>query len=254
MVSHKISLDKKRPTEREQLLQADEFLQKSSGVVSWLEENRRPVLLGLAAILLTAFGVVGIDRYLDYSAEKISREFTDILGVVDIPVGAPAEEASGKSQVKGDLPAFFETQTQKDEFFIKKMQEFMNRNKSAKNVGVAYLFLGNSYRSLGKYEEAIKNYELALKDKHLNPNYTFIILENMGYVYEEKGETDKAMEHFKKLSQGKFMQDAGLYHQARILAKQGKKEEAKELLNRVVKEFPESAFKHDSELRLNLFN
>ncbi|GAB4300034.1 MAG: hypothetical protein Kow0090_15490 [Myxococcota bacterium] len=257
--SHKVSLDKKKMTKREQILQADEFLQKSTGVVAWLEEHQKAVLVGLLAILVAAFGFVGARSYIGGRAEKLSEEFYRVMEIRNAPIDetlAKSKNSEDKKEKKisGEIPKVFESAESRNTYFIQGLEGFIKDHPTSKLVGIANLYLGNAYREKKEYEEAIKYYEKALEDKNLSPRYTFLVLENLGYTYEEKNDIKEALNTFKKLSSKEFYGDAGLYHQGRMLMKEGKKEEAKELFKRVLDDYPESLFRMDCENRLKLLN
>ena len=110
----------------------------------------------------------------------------------------------------------------------------------------AYIQYAIGLVEMARYEEARSALEEAIK--HCPENKLHIPYSQLGYLYEAKGEVEKAVEWFKKCIMLK-PQDAD-YHSniGRILAKQGKFKEAEECY-RIAIECPEGCV---DEVYLNL--
>lgn len=98
--------------------------------------------------------------------------------------------------------------------------------KDYPDYGPAYIHYAIGLVEIARYEEARSALEEAIK--HCPENKLYIPYSQMGYLYEAKGEVEKAVEWFKKCIM-LSPQDAD-YHSniGGILAKQGKFKEAEE--------------------------
>jgi tetratricopeptide (TPR) repeat protein len=85
----------------------------------------------------------------------------------------------------------------------------------------------------GKYAEAIKDYE-AFLGENTDAQFGPLALESLGYCYEAQKQFDKALEQFQKLPQDGEQKWMVSYHEARLLAKRGKKSEAIRLYKQIV--------------------
>ncbi len=55
----------------------DDFLRKSSSIMSWILENRRMVIFVTAVIIIVAFSILGVTRFIESQATKRSSIMTD---------------------------------------------------------------------------------------------------------------------------------------------------------------------------------
>ena len=55
----------------------DDFLRKSSSIMAWIMENRRMVIFITAVIVVIAFSILGVTRYIESQATKRSSVMTD---------------------------------------------------------------------------------------------------------------------------------------------------------------------------------
>lgn len=84
----------------------------------------------------------------------------------------------------------------------------------------------------GKYKEAIKDYKEFLASGS-DQQGRYLVIEGLGYCYEALKQWDDAIKQFRQLPQEGEARHLSSYHEARILAKQGKKDAAVKLFKQV---------------------
>jgi tetratricopeptide (TPR) repeat protein len=114
----------------------------------------------------------------------------------------------------------------------------------------AKLYLADCYMALGRHEEALRLFEDAdLADRGLRAT----ALAGAGACWEALGDYQKSSEYFERAYR---VDDEGvlaheyLYHAAANLARAGREERAKELMNLLKKEYPDSPRVRDAGVML----
>ena len=112
--------------------------------------------------------------------------------------------------------------------------------KGGLNAVSAALYQGNIYYDQAKYEDALKHFE---KARDLSAGMEDSLVKGLalqGIAYSEKalGRFDRAAEAFALLA-GNF-KDLSLLELGRIYSEQGEKEKALEVLEQLIKDFPDS--------------
>jgi TolA-binding protein len=115
---------------------------------------------------------------------------------------------------------------------------------------IAKFFLGNSYYSLGKYDEALKYFE------DFGGSYAPLrasAIAGAASCYEAKGDPKEAAEYFERAaakSSDAQLTPEYLRNAARDYMLSGKKDRASELLKKLKKEYPTSAYARDADRML----
>jgi tetratricopeptide (TPR) repeat protein len=211
---------------RKELRAPDAFQRAGGEVRDWLEANLKPVITVVALVLLGFLGV-GLARYLGSRGdEQAAKELGTALKVLDrtVETAAPNFDQAAASKE----PAF-KSEKEKDEAVVKALSEFRSKYKSNKASVTAALPLAQAYHRLGSYDEAIGLFDEFSKRAEKEDPLRVSALEGKGYSLEAKGQLDEAIAAFEQMGRENktdFLVGMGLYHRARILILQGKKEEA----------------------------
>ncbi|MBI3182309.1 MAG: tetratricopeptide repeat protein [Myxococcales bacterium] len=222
---------------RKELKQPDAFQKAGSQVGAWVIERRRTVVAA-GVLALLGFGGVALANYLAVRGEeRAAQELGGALAAMSLPV-----EASGQTTAGGKAP--YKSELEKDEAVAKALGEFRQKHASGKSSAAAALPLGHALFRLGRHDQALAAFEDFLKGAPAGEPLRATAVEGKGYVLEAKGELDQALAAYDQLSReatGEFMNGMGLYHRARVLILQGKKEEAAKQLSEIPATAPNSA-------------
>ncbi len=221
---------------RKELRGPDAFQKAGLQARDWLEDKQRLALVATALALLGGGGVA-LASYLSTRGDtEGARALASALKVVERPVRTDAPPPPDDT----DAEPPFASQTEKDEALIKQLANVRQKYPRSRAAITADLPIGEAQLRLGRPDEAIKSFEDFLKATSADDLLRAEALEGEGYAYEAKGQLDQALASFDALSKSKteFLGGMGLYHRGRILAAQGKKQEAAEAFAQISTSFP----------------
>jgi tetratricopeptide (TPR) repeat protein len=237
-------------TRKELLKKDDAFLAAAAEGVKWLTSHRIQVIAASVAVVAVIVGTWGVVEYIRVRDRAASELFDRGLKVLDaeiLPEGStdaatPDDPESPKFAKEADkLKALRDT-------FAKVVEE-----KGGSGVAnLALFFVADADQKLGDKEKA----ETEFKDlaERLSPadSLYFLAVERAAYLQEARGDADSALKSFGRLvnTDGGFYRDQATFHQARLYLAKGDKEKARNLLERIEKDFPESSVAEKARDRL----
>lgn len=223
---------------RKELKAPDAFQKKGSEVGAWLLERRKAVVIAVVVALFGSGSVVLGGWISNRGQEQAAKELGAALAVL-----GRAVDASGTAPEPG-AEAPFKTEMEKDEAVVKALSEFRSKHADSRAAKTASLPLAQAELRLGRADEALRSFEEYLATAPAGDPLRATALEGKGYALEAKGDLEKAVAAFEQLSRestAEFLNGMGLYHRARLLIQQGKKEEAAKQLAEIPGVAPNSA-------------
>ena len=221
--------EKSEKMTKQELSAPDAFQLYGAEASDWL--MKRSQIISTVAVVLVVGGLIAalVQYFNNRSEEAAAKQLGQTLESLERPVveGVPLQPA------EGELPPF-KSEQERNETTVTELTKFRADHKGTEAALTAALPLGKAQYKLGKYDEAVATFGEFTKDAPKSSPLLTAAYEGQGYAHEAKGQLDQALESFKQMSKaeasGEFMQGMGQYHQARILAAQGKKDEAAQLL------------------------
>ncbi len=227
---------------RKELRGPDAFQKAGFEVREWLQERQTLVVLGVVAILLSGASVA-IVNYVSSRAEvRASKELGAALKMVERPVAV--KDTKGPNPDVPDAEPTFDSQQDKDEAIVTELSGLRQRHPRSRAATTAALPLGQAQLRLGKPDQALAAFEQYLKSTTPGEPLRAEALEGQGYAHEAQNQLDQALASFDQLArdnQTDFLTGMGLYHRARILVLQNKKEKAAQVLSQIPVAYPNSA-------------
>ncbi len=227
---------------RKELKQPDAFQKAGGEAGAWVVARQKMVAIGVVVVLALGFIAAVISWVSSRGESTASKDLGAALKVAGRPVDA-AEKEKPATPAPGEEPAF-KSEKEKDEAVAKSLETFRAKHGSSRAAATAALPLAQASFRLGKYDDALKGYDEYLKAAALDDPLRATALEGQGYAHEAKGELDAAITAFDQLArenQTEFLNGMGLYHRARILILQGKKDEAAKQLSEIPAAAPNSS-------------
>lgn len=236
---------------RKELKAPDAFQQTGAQAATWLESHTKPVLFTVVGLLLLSGGVAVASYFSGRADEQAAKKLGETLKILERPV-----ETAGPNfeQTPSAEPAFKSAQ-EKDQAIVQALTTFRNEHKNTKSATAAALLVAQAELRLGNHDQAATAYNEYLKSAPKDEPLRATALEGLGYAHEAKGELDKALEAFERLNKDapkEFYTGMGLYHRARVMALQGKKEEAAKAFSELAAQHPNSAAARMANDRLAL--
>ena len=234
---------------RKQLKQPDEFIAFSQRAWTFARENRIAVIVGSAVTLLV---VAGSSFWVSYSEDKAAAATLALTEGIErynrIVLEAPAEPSDNNSSNdkgtnspegegdKADADAPYATNQERLAAAEKSFSETVDEYGKSGVGEISVLLRAGVRFDQGKYDDAISDYQLFL-DQSDHPGLRRMAAAGLAYSYEASERWEEAKSAFRKLGQLEGKDDQGdqlvNYHVARLLAKQGKADEAIEQLRKI---------------------
>ncbi len=220
--------EKSQKMTKQELRAPDAFQLYGAEASDWLMKRRQAI--GTAVVVLIVGGLIAalVQYFSNRTEETASKQLGQALALLNRPV----VEGLALQAPAGEEPPF-KSQKEKDEAIVKSLTDFRAAHQGTEAAVTAALPLAKAEYRLGNHDGAVAAFGEYIKQARKNDPLLASAYEGQGYAYEAKGQLDQALESFKQMAQveaGEFMQGMGQYHQARILAAQGKKDEAAQLL------------------------
>ena len=268
----------------------DEFISTMSRVGKALEPHVKQIVIGVIAVALVLAALFGYGEWNAYKERKATTLYvkaTMLANTVIIPTLPPPSEAEedGDNPDATDkaaapdkvedvfnpfdnnhdgLPDSFPSKAERAKAVLPLLTKLKSKYGSTDSGKSARLLHATMLYDLGDYAAAEKMYKSYLSSE--GPTHLKVLArEGMGAASEaqamaiaDQGQRNAALDGalalYRKIqtSEKKLGWERALYHQARVLAIQGKTEDAKKLLKQAVADMPESPMLDDIEGRLAL--
>jgi tetratricopeptide (TPR) repeat protein len=223
---------------RKELKSPDALQKVGADAVPFLIQHQKNIVIAVAVMVLVGGGVT----FAQYIGGRGETRASEALGAALKPVGREVNEHP-PADLEGQDPPF-KTQQEKEDAVKKSLTDFRAQYKDTRAAAQAALPLGQALLREGKDAEAAPLFDEYLKISSPDDPLRPIALEAKGYALEGKKEYDKAAQAFDELAKGtkgEFMKGMGEYHKGRMLALQGKTEDAVKAFQGVIGEAPNSA-------------
>lgn len=228
---------------RHEILKEDRFMMLVDETRHFFANNRSEILRGLSAVGVVAALVAGYYYYTAKQEDQSKEELARALATYHATVGKT--ESSGLT-----APVFFETSTQKYEQALSELQQVISRHDSRAAGKIATYYSGLCLHQLDRSSEAVSLLEPLSQEQS---DFGALALAALGRIYEDTADLTKATEVYQQLVERNALTTPGetLAMQAALLyERQDRKEQAVEMYQKVIDEFPTSPASTEAEQRL----
>ena len=197
-------------------MKQDKFVTYSLKISEWIQKHLNEVLMGAGGVILVA---VIVFLVLSSQAKK-ERKAAELLGKANMEI-----QAGNVGAAVGNL------------------QTVVNNYGSTESAGQAAFFLASTYFYSQDYVQAQSMFEKYLKSYQEDPLLAASAQAGIGECYMQRGDFVLAGENFVKaasLTPPSFLAPQYLLQAALAYLKAAQKDKAKEILNRLIKEYPDS--------------
>jgi tetratricopeptide (TPR) repeat protein len=200
---------------------------------AWIDRHGRTVLIAVGAGILVAIGGLVIGNLSQGKNREagalLQTAITTAQGIV-----VPADETAPEDPIFPVFPSAKE----RDEKALGQFQEVSKKYPDARGAVYAQLGEANAQLQLGKFADASSVFEKLRTSKAEQDEFVrFRVLEGAGYALEGQQKYADARARFEELSKlnsGAY-RILGDYHRARMLVAEGKRDDAKKLLEELTK-------------------
>jgi len=204
-----------------------------------LQEYRRPLLVGLAVLLLAAAAVGGVfwmDRQASEKAEALDREGTSL-----VMARATAEPKHADDVLKQAMA---------------KYREVVEQYPRTAAAPLAMFHLGNVQAQANDLPAAIDTYQRFLLLYGGNQALAGLVQQRLAYSYLLKGDRDQAAKAFTAIvdTPGALLKDQALFELARLEESQSRPEGALAYYQELIKNYPASPFTSEATIRTKVLD
>jgi TolA-binding protein len=227
-----------KATERHRLKE-NELSHVISDATVRLNQNRRTVglAIGLAVLVLAAAG-----GYWIWKGQTENRA-SALLGEAMVTMDAPIEEPKPGAKPES---ASYPTVRARSEAALAKLADVFNRYPSSEAGIAARYYAGAALSALGRPDEAAARYQEVVDRAGSDSFYGRMAHLGVVEASAQSKQYDKALNAAQTLvnkpGDDSIPRDALLMELGRVQAAAGKKAEAKQTFDKVIAEFPESAY------------
>jgi tetratricopeptide (TPR) repeat protein len=208
---------------RQELRAPDAFQRAGLEIRAWIS-SRKGLVIGLVAVLAVAWFGAAVFRMVSDRREASAREVMGTaMGVLirplvaDVPPGTPMD------------PPPFKTEQERDQAARAALEGVRTSYPGTRAAQSATLALAGMEMRTGQTDVAIGHFEEYLRQAPAGELLRVTALDGLGHAREAKHDLPAALDAYQRMSaeeSGGFLEGMGAYHRARILAEQGKKQEA----------------------------
>ncbi|MFO7666567.1 MAG: tetratricopeptide repeat protein [Desulfobacterales bacterium] len=216
---------KKKVTRKELLNEPDEFITFSAKLLKIMATYKVQLLYAVGLLILVGIIFSGIS-YFSFRSEGQAFALLDkTMKNYEVSLKKNGPEKAFK-EVKND--------------FVKIIDKYSG-NRGGK---IARIELANISANAGDTDSAIDLYRKALEDFSDNQTVKNIILNNLGYAFEEKNDLQSALNYFAMIlsEPDTFLKDEALFNLGRIYAAMGNEKMSRDAYNKIVSDFPGSFY------------
>ena len=237
---------------RKELKRPDQFQTFWTKVYEFLRTTSRPIAIGA---IVTVVVLSGVSLYVHFSSSRkaqSSKALAHALRVLHSENTPVLEDPDApREKPDGDIPQFKTEKDRRDAALVELDKVIASWSSTGAGRDARLVRAGLLY-DLGRYDDAIAEYR-AFLSRAPRGNLKALGHEGLGYVYEAKGELDKALVEYRLIMQaGDFYRDRALYDQARVQERKGDRPAAQKLYQEILDKTPMTPLRDDISNRLAL--
>ena len=215
--------------DRKQLKQPDEFQQVAGKGMEWVAAHQGQVILAVGLVALAVVLAWGLSVFRSSREAKAGGDLSQALELESRPVGAEAQPGQES----------FPSKEERSKAALAALDKVRAENKGTTAAQTALAELGFLKLKAGDAAGAQKDLAEFLSGAGKDHPLRVFAQESLGYAYEAQGKLDDARASFEKLRELDLPARADL-QAARLALVQGKPE-AKQQLEKVVRDYPKEA-------------
>jgi tetratricopeptide (TPR) repeat protein len=221
---------------RKEMKAPDRFQVITGQAMSWVAARQKVIiaLVGVAAVAIVAMAIAGsLSEKREKKAGGLLYKAFDALDgeISSVPLPGLAKPT-------------FKTEEERAKAVIAAAEQVRKEYANTPAAVTAALAIGDAQLGLAQYDAALAAYEDFLKSAPKDDSLRFSAIEGVAHVEEAKGALDKAAETYDRLGkEAPFYKDRAALERARVLAKAGKTEEARKILEAFPVDFKDSQLK-----------
>jgi tetratricopeptide (TPR) repeat protein len=218
---------------RKEMKGPDRFQVAAADAATWAAKRQKQIAGAAVAVLAIVAVVIGISSYIDSGKSKAG-------GALYKALDASSGEVSAVPLPNFDRP-LYKTAEEKQKAVLAEAEKVRERFGGSRAAITAALVAGDAQLALKDYDKAVASYQQFLDKAPPDDSLRFAGVDGLARAQEGKGDLDAAAKSWEKAEGIAFFKDRAAIERARVLAKAGKTDEAKKVLEGVAKDSPLAA-------------
>ena len=239
---------KKKLTRKQFLAQEDEFIVFVRDSVKWVKQHSQVIifgLIGIGIVTATTYGILYKQKVDRRNCARLLLEAYQTLNGAIEGKASPNELAQSAKKFKNKEEKYTEAVQ-----ILNQLLDFYSGSAAAEDA----LFLkAEAHYNLAKYDEAVSLYNQYLDQYKPEGAYCAQALVSLGYIYEEKGEYQKAIELFQEVIHNYpdyLLHDTVYMELARCYEQVKEWDKATEVYQKVVMNYSDSPILNEAQQKL----
>jgi tetratricopeptide (TPR) repeat protein len=227
---------------RKEMKGPDRFQVAAADAAHWMAGRQKQLAIVAVVILAVAAFAVAVSSYRDSRRSNAGGLLYDAINVAggevsSIPLPSP------------DGP-IYKTEDEKARAVLTAATKVREAYSGTRAATTALLLQGDAQLTLRDWDKAIASYQAFLADAPADDTLRFGALDGLARAQEGKGDLDAAARTYEKAAEIGFFKDRAMLERARLLAKAGKADEARTVVESVAKDSKEPALQAEAQERL----
>ena len=228
---------------RKEMKSPDAFQGAAAKAASWVSGKQKKIVAGVVGALVAVAVVLGIQAWVDSRRE--------VAGVLLFQVLDAADGQVSSVPLPGVNVPTFPTAEAQQKAVLAKADELRKGYGSTEAARTAGLAAAAANARLGAWDAALTEYDAFLAKAGSQDALVLVAIEGQARAKEAKGDVPGAIAAFEQLqARAPARADRAVLERARLLARSGKGDEARKLLQSFPQEFKESQLRPDADRQL----
>ncbi len=220
---------KQKPSKdiRKSLQEPDVFVSRTSQLINYIYTNRKPILIGLAVLLIVVAGVFGYQWRRVQMEKNASQRLAEIMNRYREAVSAAeGDEEKAFENIRSDLKSLVETAA------------------STRTGKIARVRFANLLYRAGEIKRAAELYRNAISDFQNEPEIRVFIESGLAHALQAQGEIDEAVSRFEAVLAfpGDVLDEDALFQLGELYAASGKTEKSEQAFRELLTRFADSMY------------
>lgn len=228
---------------RKEMKAPDAFQATAGQAAQWVGGHQKLIVAAVGAALALLAVVLGVRSWLESSKTATGAALFEVLNDADGQISSVP--------LPGVSVPLFSSAEEQQKAIVAKAADVQRLHGSSEAARTAGLAAAAAQLRLGAYDAAVTSFESYLASAKPGDSLAFVAAEGLATAREAKGDLNGALAALDRMqSLNPAYADRGALERARILARQGRVDEARKILQTFPLDFKDSQARSEAEQQL----
>lgn len=227
---------------RKEMKGPDRFQVAAGQAVEWATGKKKQILAAAGAVAALGLAVVAVNAWRESSRGKAGTELYRTLEAAEGQIAAVS--------LPGVQRQSYASAADRAQAVVAAAEKARRAHPGSRAAATAALASGDARLELREWDAALADFRAYLSETPPSDALRFSALDGIARALEGKGDLAAAADAWQRAGEVAFFKDRAALERARVLARAGKGDEAKKLLQAFPEEHKDSPLKGEAEQRL----